>query len=130
MTTEDKREQPRLDPMAIERISGPSWDSIRSAVFDISETLLSVSPDATNNLTTIYVKFERPRGGVYAVMWVRTSSKIVVGLALPSGTTSVRFHEAHATMKYPGLTSYFTVQTSDDVPDKLADWAREAFAAT
>jgi len=127
MTAPEKEEQTRLDPRAIERVSGPSWVILRSAALAIANTLLAVSRKATNELTTIYVKFSRPGGQVYAVMWVKKSDQLVVGLALPGDIASPRLHAAPSTMKYPGLTSYFTVKTPEEVPPELATWARQAF---
>lgn len=117
-----------LDPRAVERVSGPSWAGLKPAVLAIGEALLSVSPKAGNHLTTIYVKFERPGGAVYAVMWVKKSTHAVVGLALPGGVAHERLHDAPKGMSYPGLTRYFTVREGDEVPADLAAWARIAFA--
>ncbi|MBC7818538.1 MAG: hypothetical protein IAG10_16750, partial [Planctomycetaceae bacterium] len=76
----------RLDPDAVARVSGPRWSTLRPAFIEISDAMLAVSPEATGRLTTIYVKFQFMRGDsviVYAVAWIKKSSEIVVGLALP-----------------------------------------------
>jgi hypothetical protein len=118
----------RLDQRAVERVSGPSWQAIKPAVLEIGEALLGASKDARSNLTTIYVKFERRDGSVYAVMWIKKSSQAVTGLALPEDTEHERLHDAPKGMTYPGLTRYFTVQEGDDVPSDLADWGKAAYA--
>lgn len=120
----------QLDPRAVERVSGPSWQALKPAVLEIGDTLLGASKSAKSNLTTIYVKFERPGGSVYAVMWIKKSTQAVVGLALPEGTEHERLHDAPKGMTYPGLTRYFTVQEGDDVPGELAEWGRVAFATS
>lgn len=120
----------RLDERAVERVSGPSWQALKPAVLEIGETLLSANKGAKSNLTTIYVKFERTDGSVYAVMWIKKSTQAVTGLALPEGIENGRLHDAPKGMTYPGLTRYFTVQEGDEVPGDLAEWARTAFANT
>jgi len=119
---------PELDPRAIERVSGPSWQALKPAVLAIGEALLRADARAKNELTTIYVKFERPGGAVYAVMWVKKSTQAVVGLALPKDFAHERLHDAPKGMTYPGLTRYFTVNEGDEVPADLPAWARVAFA--
>ncbi len=118
----------RLDERAVERVSGPSWQALKPSVLEIGDSLLRVSRDAQSNLTTIYVKFERQDGSVYAVMWIKKSTQVVVGMALPDGTEHGRLHEAPKGMTYPGLTRYFTVQVGENIPVELVDWARRSFA--
>ena len=116
-----------LDPRAIERIGGPSWSLLRDHVLEAATAILSASPRTKNQLTTIYVKFERPDGSVYAVMWIKKSSEAVVGLSLPDGVDSDRLHEAPKGMKYAGLSRYCTITASDAVPSELAGWSKLAF---
>lgn len=121
----------RLDAASVERVSGPKWAPLRDAFLQLSDALLSAAPDATGNLTTIYTKYQVTRAGkviVYAVAWTRKSSEIVVGLALPPGTTHDRLHKPPARMEYPALTSYFTVTTEQPVPPEVAEWAAAALA--
>lgn len=119
-----------LDQAAIERVSGPTWAALKAQVLAVAEVLLSVSKSARSYLTTIYVKFERPDGSVYAVMWIRKAGEgIVTGLALPQETAHPRLHDAPKGKTYPGLTRYLTVQEGDEIPPELTTWARTAFAA-
>lgn len=120
----------QLDPRAVERVSGPSWQALKPAVLEIGDALLGASGNARNNLTTIYVKFEREDGSVYAVMWIKKSTQAVVGMALPENTKHERLHDAPKGMTYPGLTRYFTIHGGDEVPGELSAWARVAFANT
>lgn len=117
-----------LDPRAVERISGPAWSDLRTAVLEVAEVLLAASPKARSELTTIYVKFERPDGSVYAVMWLKKSSEAVVGLTLPEDSDGPELHPAPTGMKYKGLTRYFTIRNGSQVPMDLAAWVAMAFA--
>ncbi len=117
----------KLDPRALQRVSGPTWAPLKDAVLAIADSLLSVPHRTKNLLTTIYVKFERADGSVYAVMWVKSAAKgVVVGLSMPAGTDSARLHDAPSGMKYPGLTKYLTVREGDAIPEELAAWALAA----
>lgn len=122
----------RLDKRAMEKVSGPSWEPIRGKFYEISETLLSVSPDASSELTTIYVKYcpKSPHSSVFAVAWIKTSKKIVVGLALPDDYDSDLLGGAPQGMTYKGLTKYFSISANDIVPEELGKWAKAAYENT
>jgi hypothetical protein len=119
----------RLDTRAVEKISGPTWEPLRQVFFEASRMLLAVSPDAKSELTTIYVKFYRSGLGpeVYAVLWLRNSKEIVIGLSLPDTTESCHLGPAPRGTKYKGLTKYLTVQAGETLPGQFEDWARLAF---
>lgn len=118
----------RLDARAIARINGPAWTDLRAKILGAAESLLSVSPNARGTLTTIYVKFERSDGTVYAVMWIRTARQLVIGLSLPETIRSVRLGPPTQGMKYPNLTGYLSISAGDDLPTEFQDWANAAFA--
>ncbi len=119
---------PTLDPRAIDKVSGPTWAPLRGQVVEIAETLLAVHEKVRSNLTTIYVKFERQDGSVYAVMWVKKAGEgIITGMSLPNGAEHPRLHDAPKGKSYPNLTRYFTVKEGDPIPDVLSDWARVAY---
>lgn len=122
-------ESDQLDPRAVERVSGPAWASLKQAFLDISDVLLSVCDDARTELTTIYVKYlpEPNANKVFAVAWLKSSKRIVVGLALPESIESPELGVAPAGMKYQGLTKYFSVSANDVIPAELESWARTAF---
>src|SRR5437016_9197636 len=108
----------QLSERAIERVSGPSWQPLKDAFLDISTKLLSVSPEAAGELTTIYVKYQvsaSPQSKVYAVVWLKTSKKIVVGMALPEEFDFPNLGPAPAGMKYKGITKYFEIEPGDDI---------------
>jgi hypothetical protein len=118
-----------LDERAVKRVSGPAWESLKPAFMEISEKLLAVSPDAKSELTTIYVKYKPNAGAlqVFAVVWLKTSKKIVIGMSLPNDLESPRLGEGPQGTKYKGLTKYLTVTVDDPVPDELGEWAKIAY---
>jgi hypothetical protein len=122
----------RLDAKVSNRIRGATWDGIRELAYEASRVLLSVSPDAASELTTIYVKFcpTPSKNNVYAVMWLKTSREIVIGLAIPDGREVANLIPAPMGMKYKGLTQYLTLHPGDVVPEALNEWARLAYSST
>lgn len=116
-----------LDPRAVDRVSGPAWKPLKAAVLSIAHALLQVSDRACSEMGTIHVRFERADGSTYAIMWLKKSTHVVVGLALERDATGERLHDAPNSMTYPGLTRYFTVAPGDEVPPDLPTWARAAF---
>lgn len=119
----------RLDERAVQKVSGPTWETRREDFFKMSETLLSVSPDTASQLTTIYVKFctTSAMNQVYAVVWIKTSKAIVVGLSLPDDFEDERLDSAPKGHSYKGLTKFFTVTTESPVPTPLLRWAQLAY---
>ena len=121
----------RLDEKAVQRVSGPAWEALRAVFFDASRVLLAVSPAATSELTTIYVKFcvSAAKKDVYAVVWLKNSKQIIVGLALPEEVDSPLLGPPPQGTQYKGLTKYLTIRPGGAIPDALADWARFAFTS-
>ena len=119
-----------LDQRAIDRVSGDAWTGLRDSFFTVSDTLLSVSDSAYGELTTIYVKYKpsaEPAAPVYAVVWLKSSKQMIVGLALPSDFDHAALGKAPQGARYRGLTKYLTLRPGDAVPDEITDWARAAF---
>ena len=119
-----------LSTRAKEKVSGPAWDVLRPQFDDIQATLLSVDPSTYADLTTIYIKFtltNDPTSPVYAVMWVKSAKRLVVGLALPEQDLPDELGPAPPRMTYKGLTGYFAVEPDDAVPTALGNWAEHAF---
>jgi hypothetical protein len=118
----------RLDPRAVEKVSGPAWQAMRSAFFRLNEALLAVSPTARAELTTIYVKYAGPetRNQPYAVVWIKKASELTVGIALPPSVQSPHFVEAPPKCKYAGLTQYLVLTAEIPVPDEIDAWAQKA----
>jgi hypothetical protein len=119
-----------LSQKAIDKVSGPAWDQLREKFFTVSDQLLSVAPDSKGELTTIYVKFSiagKPSSPVYAVVWVKTSKALTVGLALPEGYQDDELGPPPQGMRYKGLTKYFTITPADEVPGRLRELADVAY---
>ena len=122
----------QIDPRVIERISGRTWDAIRSTLMDACDKVLHVSADARADLTTIYAKFSvssGPGADVYAVVWLKTARNVVFGFALPDGFSNEKLTKAPAGMSYRGLTGYFKLDEGTQLPPDFSEWARLAFDA-
>ena len=119
----------QLDERAIRKVSGPAWRPLKEAFLQISEDLLAVSEDAVGELTTIYVKYCCFNSGrdVYAVVWLKSSKYLVVGLSLPDDFDSPGLGDAPTGMQYSGLTKYFILSPGGDVPSILSEWAKMAY---
>lgn len=120
----------RLSEDAINRISGPAWQPLRQAFFDVSAILLGVAPDTVGVLTTIYVKFQltsAAASNVFAVVWLKNSKQFVVGLALPEHIESPHLGSAPSGTKYKGITKYFTIRPGEPCPEELREWAKIAY---
>ncbi len=119
-----------LSSRVIEKVAGPSWDGSREKLMDIFNTLLSVSPDTRGELATSYVKCtvtDEVVSPVFAVVWIKTSKKVTIGLALPESFESDKLDAAPPGTVYKGLTGYFTLTEDDDVPFELSHWADVAY---
>ena len=122
----------KLDPKAVERISGKSWDGIRDTFTTISEALLNVSPTTTSELTTIYVKYtvnDQVGSAVFAVVWLKSSKKLVVGFSMPTNVDSEHLVGPPSGMKYKGLTKYLIVEPGESVPAEIDEWAGLSYQA-
>jgi hypothetical protein len=119
----------QLDQRANERISGPAWDELRPIITAVHSALVSPSSTASGELTTIYVKYTNAAAGAnpYAVMWIKKSSSLVLGLALPATHSSPLFMAAPTGCKYAGLTKYLTFTTGDIIPPDLSSWVEAAY---
>lgn len=119
----------RLDTRAVDRISGPAWEALRPTFNFIHSALVSVSPTVRGDLTTIYIKYTAPETGnsPFAVIWVKKSSELVVGLAFPRDDVPPEFTGPPAGCMYAGLTGYLKLTPQSSVPTSIAEWARVAF---
>jgi hypothetical protein len=120
----------RLSPDAIKRVSGPAWESLRPLFFGISDVLLNVNKDCVGVLTTIYVKYQvsaAHSSPVFGVAWVKSSSQLVLGLALSDEFKSPLLAPPPKGMTYKGLTKYLTLKPGDSLPSELSGWAAAAY---
>jgi hypothetical protein len=96
----------------------------------MARLLLAAAPDADSELFTTYVKFTintAPQSPVFAAIWLKSSKRLVVGLALPEEYEAEELGPAPPTMMYKGLTKYFIVERGNAVPKGLAEWAGLAY---
>ena len=119
----------RLDPRAVKRLSGPSWEKIRPQLAAIHATIIAVSPTVHGDLVTTYVKYTSDETGPqpFAVLWVASSAAIVLGLALPD-TISIPPEAAPSRkLMYKGLTGFFRFGPEDGMAPELPAWAAAAY---
>ncbi len=113
----------------IAKVSGPAWESLRGQFMQISRLLLAVSPDADSELMTTYVKFtihSASQSPVYAAIWLKSSKRLIVGLALPEECEAEELGPSLPGTMYKGLNKYFVVERGSAVPKGLAEWAMRA----
>jgi hypothetical protein len=119
-----------LPQHAVAKVSGPSWEPLRKQFLETGRLLLEPSPDAQAELLSQYVKFTRsaaPTSPPYAVVWLKSSKRLIVGLALPEAYEGEGLGPALPKTTYKGLTKYFAVEPGGAVPRGLATWARMAY---
>ena len=119
-----------LSKHTIAKVSGPAWESLRGQFMQISRLLLAVSPDTDSELMTTYVKFTintAKQSPVYAAIWLKSSKRLVVGLALPEDYEAVELGPSLPGTMYKGLNKYFVVERGSAVPKGLLEWARVAY---
>lgn len=95
----------------------------------IHSRLVAASPTARGELTTIYVKYasDETAGRPFAVVWIKKSSELVVGLSLPENIRPGWCGEAPRGYKYSGLTGYLTVHVGDTFPEDFESFVRLAY---
>jgi hypothetical protein len=119
-----------LPQHAVAKVSGPSWEPLRKQFLEIGQVLLEASPDAQAELLSQYVKFTTsaaPNDPAYAVVWLKSSKRLIVGLALPEAYEAEGLGAAMPKITYRGLTKYFAVEAGDMAPRGLAAWAGMAY---
>ncbi len=121
----------KLSPRLQARLCGPVWDEgLRERFLSLAATMLSVSPNAASELTTIYVKFTVSNAlasPVFAVIWIKNSKKWLVGFAMPPDFASETLELQPKNYKYSGLTHCFYLEPQNEIPNELFDWAFTAF---
>jgi hypothetical protein len=88
---------------------------------------MSAAPAVSSVLTTIYVKYSTPQTGgrPFAVVWLKKSSELVLGLSLPP-ETEVECAVEIPKLKYSGLTTYLRFEADGEIPSQLCEWAKLA----
>ena len=120
----------RLDARANKRLSSKAWNKIRPQLESIHRALISVSPTASGALTTIYIKYSTKETGMqpYAVLWVKKTTELILGLALPEEYDVGQLAPIGQNLKYAGLTKYLRFVPDSKVPESLVRWAEDAYA--
>jgi hypothetical protein len=122
--------QTGLDIKAIDRVSGAAWKTNRPHIDGVNAALLQVSPTSRGELTRIYIKYTTAETGAqpFAVMWVRSSSEVVIGLALPPDYCVGEITKPLKPIAYSGLTTYFCLTAKDELPAGIREWSMAAYA--
>ena len=115
-----------------DKLSTPRWKTLRD-LFQVSEVILEVSPDAQGDLAGTYVKFTtgpHPTSAAYAVVWLKVSApkRLIVGLALPEDFEVEGLEPPSERIFYKGLTKFFVIEKRQAVPERLSGWAKRAYA--
>lgn len=116
----------RLDPRACAKVAGKAWAPLQPVFMAASTALLCADDNATSHLTTIYVKYEVPCGDAvipFAVVWLKRSSELVIGLALPEDYQHTRLLPPVPGYSYPNLHKYLVLRQGDELPADFAMWA-------
>ena len=119
-----------LSQRIIAKVSGPVWEQLRGQFMQITRLLSAVSSDADSELVTTYVKFTvhtAPQSHAFAAIWLKSSKRLIVGLALPEEYEAEELGPALPKTWYKGLTKYFVVEQCSAVPKGLAEWAGLAY---
>lgn len=121
-----------LDERGQKRLSGKAWHDIRPVVDQVHRALTEVSDEVSGELTTIYIKYTSANtcGNPFAILWVKKSTEIILGLAMPE-PIPVELSAAPAkNMIYNGITGYLKMAKDDLVPAELSEWAIAAYKNT
>jgi hypothetical protein len=114
-----------LSRHTIAKVGGPAWESLRGQFMQIARLLLAVSADADSELMTSYVKFTintAPQSPVFAAVWLKSSKRLIVGLALPEDYEVEGLGPSLPGTMYKGLNKYFVVGQGSAVPKGVAEW--------
>ena len=97
----------------------------------MARLLLAVSPDARQRASQqAYVKFTTnsdPQTRIFAAIWLKSSKRLIVGLALPEEYEAANLGPSLPGTMYKGLTKYFVVERGGAVPKDFAEWAGTAY---
>lgn len=106
-----------------DKLNSTHWRSLQELFVQVSEVLLSISPDAQGDLTGTYVKFtSAPSRPAYAAVWPKLTSpkRLVADLALPDDFAVEGLGPAPERMFYPGLTKFLVINEGQSIPEQLS----------
>ena len=120
----------RHDPLIDDKLESKGWDALRPVFSEIHGTLLSADAAASSKAETIYIKYrlkDDVYGKVFAVVWIRTTKRLTVGLALPDDIGHPLLGPQPPRMNFPPLNRFFVVEQGGAAPEELSDWAKVAY---
>ena len=120
----------KLPQYVIAKVSGLAWEPLRGQFMEIGRLLMDVSSDTNCEWFGCYVRFTAsivPKSQPYAAVWLKTNTRLIVGLALPEIYEAEELGPAPPGTVYKGLTKYLTVESGGVVPERFADWVRMAY---
>lgn len=120
----------RNDPRIAKKLRTAAWDDLRPLYEKMHRTLLSLDEHVAAELTTIYVKYkytDELLAQVFAVIWLKTTKRIDVGLALPNDAFDKELMSPPPRLRYPPLNAFFSLQAGDELPKEFCTWARQAY---
>ena len=120
----------RNDPKINERLRSEAWNDLRPLFDEMHCTLLSLDEQVAAELTTIYIKYkytDELLSQVFAVIWLKTTKRIDVGLALPKDAFDKELMSPPPRLRYPPLNAFFSLQAGDELPKEFSTWARQAY---
>ena len=119
-----------LSQRIIAKVNGPAWEQIRGQFIQMARLLLAASPEANCELVSRYVKFtvhSDASSPVFAAIWLKSSKRLIVGLALPEEYEAEELGPALPGTMYKGLRKYFVVERGGVVPKGVAEWVKMAY---
>ncbi len=119
-----------LPQPVIAKVSGPAWEPLRGQFMEIGRLLMNVSSDTNCELFGSYARFTAsiaPKSQPHAAVWLKTTRRLIVGLALPEAYEAEELGPAPLGTVYKGLTKYLTIERGGVVSERFTDWARMAY---
>ncbi len=121
-----------LSQRAHNKLDSPQWMTLRELFLQVSEVILSISPEAQGELAGSYVKFatgSQSTSPAYAVVWPKVSApkRLFVGLSLPEDFLAEPLDLPPDKLVYKGLTRFLTIDNDQTIPAELQEWAKLAY---
>lgn len=121
---------PRHDPLIDTKLASKGWELLRPTFMSLHTSLLDASPHASAKAETVYVKYrivDDVMAEVFAVIWIRTTRKLIAGIALPPSLSHPLLGPAPPRCYYPPLNRYLSFEPGQSIPQEFSMWARLAY---